>query len=127
MSISPHLSAPSNAPSSSMTINPAGHAAGQASASANIIDLTGDDLPSQPGQSQDPTPEYALPKWQPDGDVQSCPVCGVEFTFWNRKHHCRYVSVYKHSVPHLLHRKLANLGLSENVVESCVAAAPPIA
>jgi hypothetical protein len=96
-SLSAHqrLSAPSNAPSSSMTMNPAGHAASsQAPASPNVIDLTSDDRPpepSQPAHAQDPSPEYALPRWQPDGDVHTCPVCGVDFTFWNRKHHCRCV------------------------------------
>jgi hypothetical protein len=93
LSLNPHLLALSNAPSSSMTMNPAGHAASpQASASTNVIDLTGDDRrpqPSQPGQTHGPSPEYVLPKWQADSDVQFCPVCGVEFTFWNRKHHCR--------------------------------------
>ena len=97
-SLSAHqrLSAPSKCtPSSSMTMNPAGHAASsQAPASPNVIDLTSDDRPpepSQPAHAQDPSPEYALPRWQPDGDVHTCPVCGVDFTFWNRKHHCRCV------------------------------------
>ena len=33
--------------------------------------------------------EYVLPKWQPDEDVTNCPICGVTFTFFTRKHHCR--------------------------------------
>jgi hypothetical protein len=32
-----------------------------------------------------------LPPWQPDSDVAFCPVCANQFTFWYRKHHCRYV------------------------------------
>lgn len=30
-----------------------------------------------------------VPEWQSDNDVTSCILCGNEFTFWYRKHHCR--------------------------------------
>ncbi|KAJ5698098.1 hypothetical protein N7462_000103 [Penicillium macrosclerotiorum] len=30
-----------------------------------------------------------LPRWQPDSEVTSCPICGTIFSFWYRKHHCR--------------------------------------
>ena len=30
-----------------------------------------------------------LPRWQPDTEVTSCPICGTVFSFWYRKHHCR--------------------------------------
>lgn len=33
--------------------------------------------------------EYVLPNWQPDTEVSKCPICGTQFTFWYRKHHCR--------------------------------------
>lgn len=33
--------------------------------------------------------EITLPRWQPDAEVTTCPICGTTFTFWNRKHHCR--------------------------------------
>ncbi|KAI9728503.1 MAG: hypothetical protein M1834_007641 [Cirrosporium novae-zelandiae] len=33
--------------------------------------------------------DIVLPRWQPDNEVSSCPICGVQFTFFNRKHHCR--------------------------------------
>jgi hypothetical protein len=33
--------------------------------------------------------DIALPPWQPDADVSQCPVCGRNFTFLHRKHHCR--------------------------------------
>ena len=33
--------------------------------------------------------ELRLPKWQPDEEVSRCPICGITFTFWYRKHHCR--------------------------------------
>ena len=36
--------------------------------------------------------EIVIPRWQPDAEVQRCPVCGTQFSFWYRKHHCRYVS-----------------------------------
>ncbi|KAK5689656.1 hypothetical protein LTR17_026195 [Elasticomyces elasticus] len=33
--------------------------------------------------------EILLPKWQPDASAIACPVCGIDFGFWNRRHHCR--------------------------------------
>lgn len=33
--------------------------------------------------------DLVLPMWQPDTDVNQCPVCGRHFTFLFRKHHCR--------------------------------------
>lgn len=33
--------------------------------------------------------DLVLPPWQPDADVSQCPVCGKNFTFLYRKHHCR--------------------------------------
>jgi hypothetical protein len=33
--------------------------------------------------------EYVRPLWQPDSEVTKCPICGTQFTFWYRKHHCR--------------------------------------
>ncbi|KAK5705266.1 hypothetical protein LTR97_002384 [Elasticomyces elasticus] len=33
--------------------------------------------------------EILLPKWQSDASALACPVCGVDFGFWNRRHHCR--------------------------------------
>jgi hypothetical protein len=38
--------------------------------------------------------DIVLPAWQPDSDVHYCPVCGSQFTFFYRKHHCRYVLFY---------------------------------
>jgi FYVE zinc finger len=77
-------------------------ASGSTRNSANpiLIDLTGEDdsAPSSrmpPGQSSDPTrgshllDEVELPRWQPDSEASSCPVCGRQFTFLFRKHHCR--------------------------------------
>lgn len=37
--------------------------------------------------------EIVLPPWQPDSDVSNCPVCGSQFSFFYRKHHCRYVLI----------------------------------
>ncbi|KAL2824816.1 FYVE zinc finger-domain-containing protein [Aspergillus cavernicola] len=39
------------------------------------------------GESQFVEPNR--PRWQPDSDVTECPICGLSFTFWYRKHHCR--------------------------------------
>ena len=33
--------------------------------------------------------EVKLPKWQPDEEISKCPICGIAFNFWHRKHHCR--------------------------------------
>ncbi|KAL1855055.1 hypothetical protein Plec18170_004469 [Paecilomyces lecythidis] len=33
--------------------------------------------------------DYILPRWQPDDEVDNCPICGTHFSFWYRKHHCR--------------------------------------
>ncbi|KAK3615204.1 hypothetical protein LTR56_026744, partial [Elasticomyces elasticus] len=33
--------------------------------------------------------EILLPKWQSDASALACPVCGIDFGFWNRRHHCR--------------------------------------
>jgi len=29
------------------------------------------------------------PKWRPDEDVERCTLCATEFSFFNRRHHCR--------------------------------------
>lgn len=36
-----------------------------------------------------PFMDMALPRWQADSDVSECPICGIVFNFWHRKHHCR--------------------------------------
>ena len=33
--------------------------------------------------------DQAVPSWQPDSDVSKCPICGIQFTWYYRKHHCR--------------------------------------
>ena len=33
--------------------------------------------------------EHILPRWQPDSEVSSCPICHHPFSFFFRKHHCR--------------------------------------
>jgi hypothetical protein len=40
-------------------------------------------------QPRDDIMEYTLPRWQPDAEVTHCPICGTQFNFWYRKHHCR--------------------------------------
>jgi hypothetical protein len=34
--------------------------------------------------------EIVLPRWQPDAEVTYCPICRTQFSFFVRKHHCRY-------------------------------------
>lgn len=34
--------------------------------------------------------DYVLPRWQPDVEVTICPICHTQFSFFVRKHHCRY-------------------------------------
>ena len=36
------------------------------------------------------TMEIILPRWQPDAEVTYCPICRMQFSFFVRKHHCRY-------------------------------------
>lgn len=54
--------------------------------------ITDRPLPPRPirtsSQSRRST-EIPLPRWQPDAEVSRCPICGVQFNFWYRKHHCR--------------------------------------
>ncbi|KAL6706949.1 hypothetical protein ACN47E_004899 [Coniothyrium glycines] len=50
--------------------------------------------PPQPSRTHTASPsrrqsDIVLPPWQPDSDVSQCPVCGRQFTFLFRKHHCR--------------------------------------
>lgn len=33
--------------------------------------------------------EAMLPRWQPDSEATYCPICGTQFSFFVRKHHCR--------------------------------------
>lgn len=33
--------------------------------------------------------DIVLPKWQPDSEVDECPICRKFFSFFLRKHHCR--------------------------------------
>ncbi|KAI4719342.1 FYVE-domain-containing protein [Aureobasidium sp. EXF-10727] len=35
------------------------------------------------------TDEVVVPRWQPDGELSACSICGNAFTFLNRRHHCR--------------------------------------
>ncbi|KAI9659146.1 MAG: hypothetical protein M1821_002106 [Bathelium mastoideum] len=59
------------------------------------VDLTNDDPSPTPGPVRQIRErprrgsEVVLPKWQPDSEVSSCPVCGTAFNFFFRKHHCR--------------------------------------
>jgi hypothetical protein len=63
------------------------------SARSNIIDLSSPEglLPRRPTQDspRDRSREVVLPRWQPDSEVSKCPICGTQFNFWYRKHHCR--------------------------------------
>jgi hypothetical protein len=36
------------------------------------------------------TRDIILPRWQPDAEVTYCPICRTQFSFFVRKHHCRY-------------------------------------
>ncbi|OKL63535.1 hypothetical protein UA08_01200 [Talaromyces atroroseus] len=46
-------------------------------------------LTTVPQRSRQDLVEYPLPRWQPDSEVTHCPICGSQFSFWYRKHHCR--------------------------------------
>ena len=58
---------------------------------SNPVDLTSDSpeqSPQRPPIARNPG-SIVLPKWQPDEDVSTCPVCKTPFGFFFRKHHCR--------------------------------------
>ena len=49
-------------------------------------------LPRRPSREHLPdrrSREIILPRWQPDAEVNECPICHTTFGFWFRKHHCR--------------------------------------
>ncbi|KAI1131742.1 hypothetical protein F5Y10DRAFT_232986 [Nemania abortiva] len=53
--------------------------------------------------------EFTLPRWQPDSEVTHCPICGMQFGMFFRKHHCRKCgrvvcdrcSPHRITIPHL--------------------------
>ena len=45
--------------------------------------------PSEPYPSDRRSREIALPQWQPDAEVNRCPICHTTFGLFYRKHHCR--------------------------------------
>lgn len=51
---------------------------------------TGESAHEQPERSGRNN-SIVLPRWQPDAEVTYCPICSTQFSFFNRKHHCRYV------------------------------------
>lgn len=48
------------------------------------------------------TSDVQLPRWQPDVEVTYCPICHTQFSFFVRKHHCRYVS-FSALAPHRIY------------------------
>lgn len=50
-------------------------------------------LPQPPRSEAEPAipAEWSLPRWQSDAEVTYCPICRTQFSFFVRKHHCRYV------------------------------------
>lgn len=67
----------------------------------DFVDLTTPESETEPeSQHLDPPrlrdeprrdSDIVLPPWQPDSEVTQCPVCGSQFSFFFRKHHCRSV------------------------------------
>ena len=48
---------------------------------------------SRPGGPPRNFSDILLPRWQPDSEVTFCPICRTQFSFFVRKHHCRFVHV----------------------------------
>lgn len=61
---------------------------GEGSSQATAIDLTRSPDGSISSVARRDS-DIMIPQWQPDSDVAQCPVCGTQFSFWYRKHHCR--------------------------------------
>jgi len=40
--------------------------------------------------------DIVIPPWQPDTEATHCSVCGTQFTFFFRRHHCRYANRLAH-------------------------------
>ncbi|KAI0486344.1 hypothetical protein F4859DRAFT_366203 [Xylaria cf. heliscus] len=77
-----HALRPSQLPGPAPT-PPAAQAPG--SSSMNPIAPSFVPRPEQPDAPQSIT----LPTWQPDTEVTHCPICGVRFSIFLRRHHCR--------------------------------------
>jgi hypothetical protein len=52
--------------------------------------------------------DIVIPPWQPDTEATHCSVCGTLFTFFFRRHHCRYAD-------HLTHYRPCYLGPCTNM------------
>lgn len=93
------------APSSLLHPSPHYHPPGSGSTSSDpiLLDSSSPNMRPRPGwyaqspvmATNPPAPpprresDLVLPPWQPDADVTHCFVCGSQFTFFYRKHHCR--------------------------------------
>ena len=60
--------------------------------------------------------DIVIPPWQPDTDATHCSVCGTPFTFFFRRHHCRYADRLALAVRHGDHN--ANMAIIVNVAKS---------
>lgn len=65
---------------------------------AQVIDLTNSPSSDTPRPRPQPQPNrtsstssrrYMVPRWQPDSEVNDCPICHKPFTWLFRRHHCR--------------------------------------
>ena len=63
-----------------------------------VIDLTGSSPPAtepqtprrdRPRRTSSDSRRYVVPRWQPDSEVNECPICKRPFTWMFRRHHCR--------------------------------------
>lgn len=61
----------------------------------DVVDLTGSSpspqpqTPEQRQRSPVSSRRYAVRDWQPDSEVNECPICKRPFTWMFRRHHCR--------------------------------------
>ncbi|KAL8948472.1 MAG: hypothetical protein Q9222_005348 [Ikaeria aurantiellina] len=58
-------------------------------AGASLINRPLPRRPDAPHSRNRESRDIPLPRWQPDSEVATCPICGTSFSFWYRKHHCR--------------------------------------